>query len=39
MNFELIPEQQRIQSLARDFAQNEVAPIAREADETDDDGV
>ncbi len=33
MNFELTPEQTRIQSLARDFAQQEVAPIAREADE------
>jgi butyryl-CoA dehydrogenase len=34
MDFELTTEQQRIQSLARDFAQNEVAPLAREADET-----
>lgn len=33
MNFELTPEQQRIQTLAREFAQQEVAPIAREADE------
>ncbi|MBF6614446.1 MAG: acyl-CoA dehydrogenase family protein, partial [Chloroflexi bacterium] len=33
MNFELTPEQQRIQALARHFAQNEVAPLAREADE------
>ncbi len=33
MNFELTPEQQRIQALARDFAQDEVAPLAREADE------
>jgi alkylation response protein AidB-like acyl-CoA dehydrogenase len=33
MNFDLTPEQQRIQSLARDFAQEEVAPISREADE------
>ena len=33
MNFELTPEQQRIQSLARSFAQEEVAPISREADE------
>ncbi len=34
MNFELTPEQARIQALARDFAEREVAPIAREADET-----
>ena len=34
MNFELTPEQQHIQSVARDFARNEVVPIAREADET-----
>jgi alkylation response protein AidB-like acyl-CoA dehydrogenase len=33
MNFELTSEQQRIQSLARQFAQEEVAPLAREADE------
>jgi alkylation response protein AidB-like acyl-CoA dehydrogenase len=33
MNFDLTPEQARIQSLARDFAQGEVAPLAREADE------
>ena len=33
MDFELSPEQQRIQTLARDFANNEVAPLAREADE------
>src|SRR5438552_9740197 len=33
MNFELTAEQTRIQSLAREFAQQEVAPIAREADE------
>ncbi|HEX9990415.1 MAG TPA: acyl-CoA dehydrogenase family protein [Chloroflexia bacterium] len=33
MNFELTPEQQDIQSLAREFAQREVAPLAREADE------
>lgn len=33
MNFELTPEQERIQSLARKFAQEEVAPVAREADE------
>ncbi len=33
MNFELTPEQTRIQTLAREFAQQEVAPIAREADE------
>ena len=34
MDFELSPEQQRIQTLARDFADNEVAPPARDADET-----
>ncbi len=34
MDFELTSEQQRIQSLARQFAQEEVAPLAREADET-----
>lgn len=34
MNFELSPEQLRIQTLARDFANDEVAPRAREADET-----
>ncbi|HEY7342317.1 MAG TPA: acyl-CoA dehydrogenase family protein [Ktedonobacterales bacterium] len=34
MDFELSPEQQRIQSLARDFANDEVAPLARKADET-----
>jgi alkylation response protein AidB-like acyl-CoA dehydrogenase len=34
MNFQLTSEQQHIQTLARDFAQNEVAPVAREADET-----
>ena len=34
MDFELSPEQRRIQSLARDFANDEVAPLAREADET-----
>ena len=33
MNFELTPEQERIQTLAREFAQNEVAPLSREADE------
>lgn len=33
MNFELTPEQLRIKSLASDFAREEVAPIAREADE------
>jgi butyryl-CoA dehydrogenase len=33
MNFELTPEQQRVQSLAREFAEKEVAPISREADE------
>lgn len=34
MNFNLTPEQKRIQALARQFAEQEVAPIAREADET-----
>jgi alkylation response protein AidB-like acyl-CoA dehydrogenase len=34
MDFELSSEQQRIQSVARQFAQEEVAPLAREADET-----
>ena len=34
MDFQLTAEQQRVQTLAREFAQNEVAPIAREADET-----
>jgi alkylation response protein AidB-like acyl-CoA dehydrogenase len=34
MDFELSPEQQRIQALARDFADDEVAPLAREADES-----
>ncbi len=34
MDFQLTAEQQHIQSIAREFAQNEVAPIAREADET-----
>lgn len=34
MDFELSPEQQRIQTLAHDFANDEVAPLAREADET-----
>ena len=33
MNFELTPEQQRIQTIARQFAQEEVAPLARKADE------
>lgn len=33
MDFELTAEQQRIQSLARDFAQQEVAPISRVSDE------
>ena len=33
MDFSLTAAQQQIQSLARDFAQEEVAPIAREADE------
>lgn len=34
MDFELTPEQQRIQMQARQFAEQEVAPLAREADET-----
>ncbi|HEY7358561.1 MAG TPA: acyl-CoA dehydrogenase family protein [Ktedonobacterales bacterium] len=34
MNFDLTPEQQRVQAAARQFAAQEVAPIAREADET-----
>jgi alkylation response protein AidB-like acyl-CoA dehydrogenase len=34
MDFELTPEQKRIQALARQFAEAEVAPLAREADET-----
>ena len=33
MDFELSPEQTRIQLLARQFAEQEVAPISREADE------
>nr|MBF6592368.1 acyl-CoA dehydrogenase family protein [Ktedonobacterales bacterium] len=33
MDFALTAEQRRIQALARDFAQTEVAPLAREADE------
>lgn len=33
MNFALTPEQQRIQDIARRFADDEVAPLAREADE------
>jgi alkylation response protein AidB-like acyl-CoA dehydrogenase len=33
MNFELTDEQQRVQALARQFAEQEVAPVAREADE------
>ncbi|HKV85627.1 MAG TPA: acyl-CoA dehydrogenase family protein, partial [Ktedonobacterales bacterium] len=34
MDFSLTTEQQRIQLLARDFAQQEVAPLARESDES-----
>jgi len=34
MNFELTAAQQNIQAKARQFAQEEVAPLAREADET-----
>ena len=33
MDFELTTEQKRIQALAREFAEQEVAPVAREADE------
>lgn len=33
MDFTLTQEQERIQTLAREFAQTEVAPISREADE------
>src|SRR5215212_10228947 len=33
MDFSLTPSQQHIQSLARDFSQNEVAPLARAADQ------
>jgi len=33
MDFELTIEQKRIQALAREFAEKEVAPVAREADE------
>ena len=33
MNFSVTPEQQAIQARARKFAKEEVAPIAREADE------
>jgi butyryl-CoA dehydrogenase len=34
MNFSLTPEQHQIQARARAFAQDEVAPLAREADQT-----
>lgn len=34
MNFELTPEQQAVQERIRHFAQEEVAPIARETDES-----
>lgn len=34
MNFELNPNQQEIQQMARQFAQAEVAPLARETDES-----
>lgn len=34
MDFELTPEQKEIQTKARRFAREEVAPLAREADET-----
>lgn len=33
MHFDLTPDQQRVQELVRTFAQEEVAPLAREADE------
>lgn len=33
MDFELTAEQKRIQALAREFAEQEVAPLSREADE------
>src|SRR5581483_7704827 len=33
MEFELTPEQRRVQSLARQFAEQEVAPIAHQTDE------
>lgn len=33
MDFDLSPEQQRIQNVARKFARQEVAPLARQADE------
>ena len=35
MDFDLTPEQQQIQKLARDFAQKEIAPGARERDRTE----
>jgi short-chain 2-methylacyl-CoA dehydrogenase len=34
MNFDLTDEQQSIRSLVRDFAQNEVRPVAEELDRT-----
>ncbi|MFQ5399270.1 MAG: acyl-CoA dehydrogenase family protein [Anaerolineae bacterium] len=34
MNFELTPQQKEVQARARRFAQEEVAPLARETDET-----
>jgi len=34
VDFNLIPEQQRVQAAARQFAEQEIAPVAREADET-----
>jgi butyryl-CoA dehydrogenase len=34
MDFELSPEQRQVQQLAHDFSNDEVAPLAREADET-----
>ncbi len=34
MDFYLTPEQQRIQAAARQFAEREVVPVARQADET-----
>ncbi len=32
MNFDLSPDQQQLQALARDFAQAEVAPVAEQLD-------
>ncbi len=35
MDFDLTPEQQEIRKLARDFADREIAPGARERDRTE----